>query len=102
MSERSLGVVGSAFKENEQRAPLHPAQLTQIPEDLRKRMVFERGYGDIGYQYVVCVDDDWRFLEGRYAGDGERDLFSAGETVGANAAGTTVASGKRGSNCVFC
>jgi len=46
MAELTLGVIGHARKENEQRAPIHPDHIAGIPADLRARMVFERGYGE--------------------------------------------------------
>lgn len=42
----SLGVIGTAFKENEHRVPLHPDHFAQIPEEVRKAIHFESGYGD--------------------------------------------------------
>lgn len=47
MSDKQLtmGVVGTSFKENEHRAPIHPDHLDGIDEALRRRMWFERGYG---------------------------------------------------------
>ncbi|MDP6935040.1 MAG: N(5)-(carboxyethyl)ornithine synthase, partial [Myxococcota bacterium] len=42
----SVGVVGSSFKENEQRAPIHPEHLEQIPSRLRRAMYMEQGYGE--------------------------------------------------------
>lgn len=42
----SLGVIGSAFKENERRVPLHPEHFPQIPESLRSHIYFEQGYGE--------------------------------------------------------
>lgn len=41
-----LGVVSTAFKENERRAAIHPDHIAAIPEDLRSRMLFEQGYGE--------------------------------------------------------
>lgn len=48
MSEKQLtmGVIGSARKENEQRAPIYPAHLAQIDPDLRQRIYLETGYGN--------------------------------------------------------
>lgn len=46
MESLTLGVVRRSRKENEQRVPLHPAHLEEIPSALRERMVFERGYGE--------------------------------------------------------
>ncbi len=40
-----LSVVGTSLLENERRVPIHPSHFERIPEDLRKRMTFEQGYG---------------------------------------------------------
>ena len=42
----SLGVIGTAFKENERRVPLHPEHFAQIPEKLRASIFLEKGYGE--------------------------------------------------------
>ncbi|MFT4628199.1 MAG: alanine dehydrogenase [Myxococcota bacterium] len=42
----TLGVVGTALKQNERRAPLHPKDLACIKPDLRAKMYLERGYGE--------------------------------------------------------
>jgi alanine dehydrogenase len=42
----TLGVIGSSFKENERRVPLHPEHFFQIPERLHQSIFFEDGYGD--------------------------------------------------------
>lgn len=46
MSQLSLGVMGRSRKENERRLPLHPRHLARIPEDLRGRILLERGYAE--------------------------------------------------------
>ena len=48
MSENQLtmGVIGTAKKQNEQRAPLDPAHLDQIAPNLRQRIFMEAGYGN--------------------------------------------------------
>lgn len=48
MSEKQLtmGVIGTANKPNELRAPIDPAQLVQIDPSLRQRIYLESGYGD--------------------------------------------------------
>ncbi len=46
MNELTLGVVGTSRKENELRAPIHPEHLSRIPQALRPRVFFERGYAD--------------------------------------------------------
>jgi len=40
-----LGVIGTSKKENEQRMPIHPEHFRRIPEQLRRQLIFERGYG---------------------------------------------------------
>ena len=45
MSKLKVGVIGTSKKENEQRYPIHPAHLSRIPEELRKQLIFEEGYG---------------------------------------------------------
>ncbi len=42
----TLGIVGTAHKENERRAPIHPDHIGRIDPDLRERIVLERGYGE--------------------------------------------------------
>lgn len=44
-SIRQIGVFGSSRKENEFRLPIHPGHLRRLPEDIRKKMYFETGYG---------------------------------------------------------
>lgn len=45
MTKLALGVIGTSRKENEQRVPLHPDHLDRLPEDYRKQLIFEEGYG---------------------------------------------------------
>ncbi len=40
-----LGIIGSSSKENEHRLPVHPEHLARIPEELRRRVTLEHGYG---------------------------------------------------------
>jgi alanine dehydrogenase len=42
----TIGVPAHSGKENELRLPLHPAHLRRIPEDLRRRVFLEHGYGE--------------------------------------------------------
>ena len=44
-SKLTLGVIGTATKQNEKRAPLDPAHLDQIDPALRQRIFLETGYG---------------------------------------------------------
>ncbi|EJY0884475.1 N(5)-(carboxyethyl)ornithine synthase [Vibrio cholerae] len=39
-----ISVFGTSCKKNEKRIPLHPALFEQIPDELRKSLVFEEGY----------------------------------------------------------
>ena len=54
MSSLTLGIVGTSFKENELRVPIHPEQLDWIDLSVRKRMFFEVGYGE-----RFQISDDW-------------------------------------------
>lgn len=45
MNNLKIGVIGTSKKEDEQRYPIHPAHLSRIPEELRKQLIFEKGYG---------------------------------------------------------
>lgn len=40
-----LGVMATSRKPDERRVPIHPSHLDRIDEDLRSRMILERGYG---------------------------------------------------------
>jgi len=40
-----LGVVGSSKKANERRLPIHPDHLPRLPGPVRRRLIFEKGYG---------------------------------------------------------
>ena len=54
MTYLRMGVVGTAYKENEQRAPIHPEHLDSIPEVLRQNMYFETGYGGVFWCFRQC------------------------------------------------
>lgn len=43
---KKLGIVSTAFKENEKRAAIHPDHIARIDEDLRRHIILERGYGE--------------------------------------------------------
>ena len=45
MERLILGVVGTSRKEDEKRVPIHPDHLLRLPEDIRKQLIFEKGYG---------------------------------------------------------
>ncbi len=40
-----IGVIGTAQKADEKRVPIHPDHLHRVPEEFRRRLVFEQGYG---------------------------------------------------------
>ncbi|OGD32774.1 MAG: hypothetical protein A2V45_15525 [Candidatus Aminicenantes bacterium RBG_19FT_COMBO_58_17] len=45
-----IGIFRTSLKENERRVPVYPEHLPRYPEALRRKMVFEAGYGaDFGY-----------------------------------------------------
>ncbi|NOY49213.1 MAG: NAD(P) transhydrogenase subunit alpha [Chlorobi bacterium] len=46
MKRLSLGVIGTSRKEDEKRVPIHPEHLSRIPQDIRKQLIFEKGYGE--------------------------------------------------------
>ncbi|MHC4341788.1 MAG: Rossmann-fold NAD(P)-binding domain-containing protein [Planctomycetota bacterium] len=46
MTGLTMGVVGTARKENELRAPIDPVHIAHIAPELRRRIWFETGYGE--------------------------------------------------------
>jgi N5-(carboxyethyl)ornithine synthase len=40
-----LRVIGTSKKQDKQRYPIHPHHLSRIPENIRRQLVFEAGYG---------------------------------------------------------
>jgi alanine dehydrogenase len=45
MKELTCGVIGTSRKEDERRVPIHPDHLPRIPEQVRRQLIFEEGYG---------------------------------------------------------
>ena len=45
MDRLTLGVVGTSQKMGERRVPIHPGHLARLPEDVRRQLIFEEGYG---------------------------------------------------------
>ena len=45
MKNMKFGVVGTSRKVDEQRIPIHPEHLKRLPEAIRRRLIFEEGYG---------------------------------------------------------
>ncbi len=45
MSELTFGVIGTSKKEDERRIPIHPEHLSRLPEQIRRQLIFEEGYG---------------------------------------------------------
>ncbi|MEE9553629.1 MAG: N(5)-(carboxyethyl)ornithine synthase [candidate division Zixibacteria bacterium] len=45
MSKFTFGVIGTSKKEDERRIPIHPEHLLRFPEQLRRQLIFEEGYG---------------------------------------------------------
>ena len=45
MNKLTFGVIGTSKKVDEQRVPIHPDHLPRLPEEYRKQLIFEEGYG---------------------------------------------------------
>ena len=45
MNKLKFGVIGTSRKEDEQRIPIHPEHLIRLPEQIRRQLIFEEGYG---------------------------------------------------------
>ncbi len=45
MQKLTLGVIGTSKKEDERRVPIHPEHLQRIPQEIRRKLIFEEGYG---------------------------------------------------------
>ncbi|MGX1112434.1 N5-(carboxyethyl)ornithine synthase [Pseudoalteromonas sp. MBR-15] len=45
MNKLKIGVIGTSRKTDERRYPIHPEHLKRIPEEHRKQLIFEQGYG---------------------------------------------------------
>ena len=45
MQIAKMGVIGTSKKKDERRVPIHPDHLNRLSEDIRKRLIFEKGYG---------------------------------------------------------
>jgi N5-(carboxyethyl)ornithine synthase len=41
----TIGVIGTSKKADERRLPIHPEHLSRLPENVRKHLIFEEGYG---------------------------------------------------------
>jgi len=41
-----FGVIGTSKKEDERRIPIHPEHLMRLPEQIRRQLIFEEGYGE--------------------------------------------------------
>jgi len=46
MTLLKMGVIGTSKKEDERRVPIHPEHLIRIPENIRRQLIFEKGYGE--------------------------------------------------------
>ena len=71
----TLGVVRSSRKENEERVAVHPDHLERIPQDVRRRLVFEEGYGEpFGMSDARLLDQGSRLA-------GRKELFELSDIV---------------------
>lgn len=41
-----MGVIGTSRKEDERRLPIHPEHFKRLPENIRRQLIFEEGYGE--------------------------------------------------------
>lgn len=41
----TIGIIGTSRKPDERRVPVHPEHLPRLPESVRRKLVFETGYG---------------------------------------------------------
>lgn len=41
----TIGIIGTSRKPDERRVPVHPEHLSRLPESVRRKFVFETGYG---------------------------------------------------------
>jgi alanine dehydrogenase len=46
MDLSQLGVIKTSKKKDEKRIPIHPEHLNRISESIRKKLIFEKGYGE--------------------------------------------------------
>jgi len=46
MNKLKFGVIGTSRKEDERRIPIHPEHLMRLPEQIRRQLIFEEGYGE--------------------------------------------------------
>lgn len=46
MNNLIIGIVGTSQKKNERRIPIHPNHLQRLPENIRRNLIFEKGYGE--------------------------------------------------------
>jgi len=45
MSKSTFGVIATSKKIDERRIPIHPEHLLRLPEEVRRQLIFEEGYG---------------------------------------------------------
>jgi alanine dehydrogenase len=58
MSEWTFGVIGTSRKIDEKRLPIHLDHLARLPEAVRRRLIFEEGYGapfDVGDAEIAAL-----------------------------------------------
>jgi N5-(carboxyethyl)ornithine synthase len=45
MNDLTFGVIVTSRKEDERRIPIHPEHLIRLPKQIRRKLIFEEGYG---------------------------------------------------------
>ena len=76
MKKMILGVVGTSRKEDEKRVPIHPDHLSRIPENIRKQLIFEKGYGA-----PFGLDDDFFVSQVRGVASRQELLAEIGSVI---------------------
>ncbi|MGB2826177.1 MAG: N(5)-(carboxyethyl)ornithine synthase [Thermoplasmata archaeon] len=72
-----IGVIGTSKKENERRVPIHPDHLKRLPENIRRQLVFERGYGE----HFHMTDDEIAELSSGSTMQRDRLLSEVGNVI---------------------
>lgn len=54
MKNLTIGVLGTSLKENDYRIPIHPDHINEIDSDIKKQLLFEKGYAE---KFGVVIED---------------------------------------------
>ncbi|MDR3552475.1 MAG: N(5)-(carboxyethyl)ornithine synthase [Clostridia bacterium] len=73
----NIAVIGTSKKENEKRVAIHPQHIRMIPENIRRHLFFEKGYG----APFGMPDDKIAFLTGNRLMEREKLLKGLGAAI---------------------